>query len=185
MSWKVNPEMRILFYLALFSSLLGCAENTSKGGLARYNQSKDIYYFYGDIDSNSYQSIIEVLNQNPNKEVKFVVDSNGGRINGLERAMDAIRSHGKVHWVVPENNGCYSACALLGISASKIDGTLYFHSPSSAYKNADYMLAGRNEVIIKRIVSYGYDQYMVERLLYSVNIYTKLKFKDGVIQKTR
>lgn len=112
-----------------------------------------------------------------------MVDSNGGRINGLEKAMDAIRSHGKVNWVVPEKNGCYSACALLGIAASKIDGTLYFHSPSSAYKNKDYMLAGRNQEIINRIVSYGYEQYMVERLLYSVNIFTKLKFIDGVLQK--
>ena len=177
--------MRVLFYVLLISSMLGCAENTSKVGLARYNQAKDTYYFYGDIDSNSYQSIIEVLNQNKDKQVKFVVDSNGGRINGLERAMDAIRSHGKVYWVVPEDNGCYSACALLGISAAKIDGTLQFHSPSSAYKNADYMLAGRNEEIINRVTSYGYDRYMVERLLHSVNIYTKLKFKDGVMQKTR
>jgi hypothetical protein len=42
-----------------------------------------------------------------------------------------------------------------------------------------------NEEIIKKIVSYGYDRYTAERLLYSVNIYTKLKFRNGVLQKTR
>ena len=177
--------MKFILYVLLFSALLGCAENNSKKGQARYNQANNTYYFYGDTDSNSYESIIRALDQNKDKDVKFVVDSNGGRINGLEKAMDAIRSHGRVYWVVPEHNGCYSACALLGIAAAKIDGTLYFHSPSSAYKNEDYMLAGRNQEIINRLVSYGYDQSMVERLLNSVNIFTKLKFNDGVLQKTR
>lgn len=177
--------LRTILCALLLAQLTGCAADHGKNGLAKYSQKNDTYYFYGDIDSNSYQSIIDVLNQNKNKQVKFVVDSNGGWIDGLEPAMDAIRSHGNVYWVVPQNNGCYSACALLGISAAKIDGTLYFHSPSSAYKNKDFMLAGRNDEIIKKIVSYGYDQYMVERLLNSVNIYTKLKFNDGVLQKTR
>ncbi len=177
--------LKLLLCALLASLLAGCAADHGKNGLARYSAKNDTYYFYGDIDINSYQSIIEVLNQNKNKQVKFVVDSNGGWIDGLEHAMDAIRSHGNVYWVIPEGNGCYSACALLGISAAKIDGTLYFHSPSSAYKNKDFMLAGRNDEIIKKIVSYGYDQYMVERLLNSVNIYTKLKFSDGVLQKTR
>lgn len=172
-------------YALLAAKLAGCAADNGKNGLVKYNHENDTHYFYGDIDSNSYKSIIDVINQNKNKQVKFVVDSNGGWIDGLEPAMNAIRSHGNVYWVVPENNGCYSACALLGISAAKIDGTLYFHSPSSAYKNKDFMLAGRNDEIIKKIVSYGYDQYMVERLLNSVNIYTKLKFNDGVLQKTR
>ena len=175
--------MKFILYISLLYSLYGCAENTSKTGLAIHNQANNTYYFYGDIDSKSYESIIQILDQNKNKEVRFVVNSNGGRINGLEKAMDAIRSHGKVHWLVPEKNGCYSACALLGIAAWKIDGILYFHSPSSAYKNKDYMLAGRNEEIINRLVSYGYEQYMVERLLYSVNIFTKLRFIDGVLQK--
>lgn len=177
--------LRVLIYVLLLSQLAGCAADNEKNGLAKYNQKNDTYYFYGDIDSNSYKSIIEVLNQNKDREVKFVVDSNGGWIDGLEPAMDAIRVHGKVFWVVPEQNGCYSACALLGISAAKIDGTLQFHSPSSAYKNKDFMLAGRNDEIIKKIVSYGYNQFMVERLLNSVNIYTKLKFNNGVLEKTR
>ena len=172
--------MRLLFSILGLIALTGCADT---GAVMKRQSSDNTYYLHGDVDANSYKSIIDVLSKNQRKPVTFVVDSNGGWITGIENAMDAMRAHGQVHWIVPENGGCYSACALLGISAAKIDGTLNFHSPSSSYKNSDYMLTGRNEQIIQKIVSYGYNRLLVERLLNSVNIYSKLKFKDGVLQK--
>lgn len=44
------------------------------------------------------------------------------------------------------------------------------------------MLAGKNDEIAKKIISYGYDEQMVERMLNSVNIFLTLTFKEGVIQ---
>jgi hypothetical protein len=41
------------------------------------------------------------------------------------------------------------------------------------------MLLARNDRIIKKLVSYGYDKLMAERLMSSINIKTKLEFRDG------
>lgn len=44
------------------------------------------------------------------------------------------------------------------------------------------MLAGKNDEIARKIVSYGYDEQMVEKMLNSVNIFSTLTFKDGVME---
>jgi hypothetical protein len=41
---------------------------------------------------------------------------------------------------------------------------------------------GRNESVMNRLISYGYDKAMIEGLFRSVNIYKKLQFKEGVLQ---
>ena len=169
---------RVVF-IAIFLFTLGCAQ-TAK--VLRYDASHDMYYLNGDLDSNSYQEIADLLESNKNRPVTIVAKSNGGRLVGLEGAMDAIRAHGQVHWIVPTYSHCYSACAVLGLSASKIDGTLYFHSIFSSYKKTTFQLMGRNESVMNRLISYGYDKAMVEGLFRSVNIYKKLQFEDGVLQ---
>ncbi|MEO0048356.1 MAG: hypothetical protein RLZZ410_1315 [Pseudomonadota bacterium] len=142
----------------------------------------NVYYLNGDMDSNSYQEISDLLSHHQGQSVTIVARSNGGKLVGLEGAMDAIRAHGRVQWVVPSYSHCYSACAVLGLSSSKIDGALYFHSIYSSYKNTTFQLMGRNESVMKRLISYGYDTKMVEGLFGSVNIYKKLQFNDGVLQ---
>lgn len=174
--------MRLLPWILAFSLMVattGCVQNST---LVRHDPTSNTYLLYGEIDSNTYESIIEVLNKNQGHPVKFEVNSNGGWIAGLDRAMDTIRAHGQVHWEVPNHNVCFSACALLGIAASRINGKLQFHSLSATYRGSRYMLAGKNEEITKKIVSYGYDQKTAERMLNSVNIFSALTFKDGVIQ---
>ena len=170
--------MKKIFYLLFLFVVAGCADNQSA---VKYNQTNDRHYLSGDLNAHSYESIIQVLNQNQNKKVTFVVDSLGGYVSGIEDAMDAIHAHGQVNWIV--RNRCYSACALLGISASHIDGTLYFHSVNAEYGKTTYASLGRNERIIKRIVSYGYSQSMANKLLSSINIQTKLEFNDGVLEQ--
>ena len=169
---------RVVF-LALFLFTVGCAQ-TAK--VFRYDAYNDVYYLNGDLDSNSYQEIADLLVNHKNKPVTIIAKSNGGRLVGLEGAMDAIRAHGQVHWIVPASSYCYSACAVLGLSASKIDGTLYFHSIFSSYKKTTFQLMGRNESVMSRLISYGYDKAMIEGLFRSVNIYKKLQFKEGVLQ---
>jgi len=168
-----------IFVFALTAVATGCTQN---GTLVRHNTANNTYQLRGEFDVNTYESIIEVLTKNQGRPVKFEVNSNGGWIAGLDRAMDAIRAHGKVDWEVRGDDICYSACALLGIAASKINGTLQFHSLSASYKESRYMLAGKNDEIAKKIISYGYDEQMVERMLNSVNIFLTLTFKEGVIQ---
>lgn len=41
---------------------------------------------------------------------------------------------------------------------------------------------GRNESVMNRLISYGYDKDLIEGLFKSVNIYKKLQFKAGVLQ---
>jgi len=159
--------------------MVGCAQSPK---VLRYDTVSQVYRLNGDLDSNSYQEIANVLAQNKNNPVTIVAKSNGGRLAGLEGAMDAIRAHGKVYWIVPSYSHCYSACAVLGLSASKIDGALYFHSIFSSYKNTTFQLMGRNESVMNRLISYGYDKNMIEQLFKSVNIYKKLQFKEGVLQ---
>lgn len=164
----------------IFLLITGCAQAPK---VLRYDASHHLYYLNGDLDSNSYQEIAELLANNQYTPVTIVARSNGGKLVGLEGAMDAIRSHGHVYWVVPSYSHCYSACAVLGLSASKIDGTLYFHSIFSSYKNTTFQLMGRNESVMNRLISYGYDKNMIEQLFKSVNIYKKLRFKEGVLQQ--
>lgn len=159
--------------------MAGCAQSSK---VLRYDTVSQVYYLNGDLDSNSYQEIAEVLARNQNNPVTIVARSNGGKLVGLEGAMDAIRTHGKVYWIVPNYSHCYSACAVLGLTAAKIDGVLYFHSIFSSYKNTTFQLMGRNESVMNRLISYGYDKNMIEQLFKSVNIYKKLQFKDGVLQ---
>lgn len=168
-----------LVLLTIFLVIGACAQS---GKALRYDASHNVYYLNGDMDSNSYQEISDLLAANKNRSVTIVARSNGGRLVGLEGAMDAIRAHGKVHWIVPDYSHCYSACAVLGLSSSKIDGTLYFHSIFSSYKNTTFQLMGRNESVMNRLISYGYDKTMIEGLFRSVNIYQKLQFKEGVLQ---
>ena len=169
--------MKFTLYAFFLITLLGCAENYS---VVKYNETNDKYYLSGDLNLHSYVSITQTLNQNKNKKITFIVDSLGGYVSGIEDAMDAIHAHGQVNWIV--SNRCYSACALLGIAASHIDGTLYFHSINADYGNTSYVSLARNERIIKKIISYGYDQSMANKLLSSINIQTKLQFKNGILQ---
>jgi len=171
--------MHKLILICVLLSLIACAQ-TAK--VLRYDPYNDVYYLNGDLDSNSYQEIADLLVNHKNKPVTIIARSNGGRLVGLEGAMDAIRAHGQVHWIVPASSHCYSACAVLGLSASKIDGTLYFHSIFSSYKKTTFQLMGRNESVMSRLISYGYDKAMIEGLFRSVNIYKKLQFKEGVLQ---
>jgi hypothetical protein len=165
--------------IAIFLVIAACVQTTK---VLRYDASSDVYHLNGDMDSNSYQEITDLLAANKNRSVTIIAKSNGGRLVGLEGAMDAIRAHGKVHWIVPAQSYCYSACAVLGLSASKIDGALYFHSIFSSYKKTTFQLMGRNESVMSRLISYGYDKAMIEGLFRSVNIYKKLQFNDGVLQ---
>ena len=167
----------VLLFIVLV--ITACAQSSK---VLRYDGFHDVYYLNGDLDSNSYQDIADLLAQNKNRPMTIVARSNGGKLVGLEGAMDAIRAHGQVHWIVPSYSHCYSACAVLGLSSSKIDGTLYFHSIFSSYKNTTFQLMGRNESVMNRLISYGYDKGMIEQLFRSVNIYKKLQFKDGVLQ---
>jgi hypothetical protein len=171
--------MKKLLITLLVLALVACATTPKT---MSYDRNSHVYYLNGDMDSNSYQEIADVLSHHQGQPVTIVARSNGGKLVGLEGAMDAIRGHGGVHWVVPTYSHCYSACAVLGLSSSKIDGTLYFHSIFSSYKNTTFQLMGRNESVMKRLISYGYDAKMVEGLFGSVNIYKKLQFNDGVLQ---
>jgi|GEM_PF-2682957 len=170
--------IKALLFTFLFV-LVGCAQPSK---VLRYDEASQFYYLNGDLDSNSYEEIASLLAQNKGKKVTIIARSNGGRLVGLEAAMDAIHAHGQVHWKVPNNAYCYSACAVLGLSSSKIDGTLNFHSIFSSYKSTTFQLRGRNDSVISRLISYGYDKNLVEQLFQSVNIYKKLQFKDGVLQ---
>jgi hypothetical protein len=171
--------MKTICITLMMLALVGCAQTAKT---LRYDHLSDVYYLNGDMDSNSYQEIADMLLHHQDKPVTIVARSNGGKLVGLEGAMDAIRAHGRVHWIVPSYSHCYSACAVLGLSSSKIDGALYFHSIYSSYKNTTFQLMGRNESVMKRLISYGYDAKMVEGLFGSVNIYKKLQFNDGVLQ---
>lgn len=159
--------------------LAACAQAPK---VLHYDATRQVYHLDGDMDANSYQEIVDLLNHNLGREVTIVARSNGGRLVGLEGAMDAIRAHGQVHWIVPSSSHCYSACAVLGLSSARVDGALYFHSIFSSYKSTTYQLLGRNESIMNRLISYGYDKNMIEQLFKSVNIYKKLEFKNGVLQ---
>lgn len=171
--------MKKILMTLMMLCVAGCAPATKT---LKFDQARNVYYLNGDMDSNSYQEIEETLSRHAHEPVTIMARSNGGKLAGLEGAMDAIRAHGRVHWVVPHYAYCYSACAVLGLSSAKIDGTLYFHSIFSSYKSTTFQLMGRNESVIKRLTSYGYDKNMVEHLFDSVNIYKKLQFNDGVLQ---
>ncbi len=145
----------------------------------RKGTEQGTYYLSGEISSNTYRSLIEVLNKNKGSTIYVLANSNGGWIAGIDEAMDAIRQHGQVNWEVSEHNICYSACALLGIAAKRINGTLQFHSLSASYKDSRYIMAGKNEELVEKIISYGYERELAEKLLNSVNIFTKVTFKDG------
>ena len=168
--------MKYLLSIFFVIGLVSCAENYS---VVKYNETNDKYYLSGDLNLHSYESITQVLNRNKNKKITFVVDSLGGYVSGIEDAMNAIHNHAQVNWIV--RSRCYSACALLGIAASRIDGTLYFHSINADYGKTSYMSLARNERIIKKIISYGYNQQMANRMLSSINIQTKLQFRDGTL----
>jgi len=169
--------MKFLLPIFFLVGLISCAENNSA---VKYNEANDKYYLSGDLNLHSYESIVNVLNQNQGKKITFIVNSLGGYVSGIEDAMDAIHRHGQVSWIVQRN--CYSACALLGISASHIDGTLYFHSINADYGNTSYASLVRNERITNKIISFGYNQSMAKKLLSSINIQIKLEFIDGVLQ---
>lgn len=143
------------------------------------------YYLDGDLTSESYRQLIELLAQNQGVPITIHARSNGGKVAGIENAMDAIHQHGQVYWKVARHSKCYSACALLGLSSSKIDGTLYFHSVYSSYKDVTYKLMAKNNGIRTRLISYGYDEALVSQLFSSINIYTKLKFNEGFLEETR
>ena len=177
--FNIHPNRRGLVTLTFIStlfliSLIGCAENYN---VPRYNETNNKYYLSGDLNLHTYESIIQIVEKNKDKKITLVVDSLGGYVSGIEDAMDAIHAHGEVSWIV--RSRCYSACALLGIAASRIDGTLYFHSINAGYGNTSYMSLTRNDHIIKKLISYGYNKNFAEKLMSSINIQTKLEFHDG------
>ncbi len=175
--------MKPAIYLFIIFTLLLSAACASNDGLLRRQAANNTYFLSGEMSGNTYRSLIEALDTSKGQPIHIVANSNGGWITGIDQAMDAIRSHGQVYWEVPRQSVCYSACALLGIAAQKINGTLQFHSPSASYNSNRYMMAGKNEELIEKIISYGYERETTEKLLKSVNIFSKLVFVDGVLQK--
>ena len=166
-----------LFLSGLLLFLIpGCSPTT---GYVKASNEANIYYISGEINNNTFHSIIETLKANRNKEITFIANSNGWWITGINDAMDSIREHGDVNWVVPQGNICISACALLAISSNRIDGNLGFHSLFATYKGHRYMMYGDNAKLIDKIISYGYPRQLVEKLLNSMNIFYRLSFKDG------
>lgn len=174
---RIFSSSHLKTYTAILTLLNGCV--SGQGTLIQ--ESAQAYKLSGQMSDASYRALIVVLEKNKDEPIEIIANSNGGWITGIDEAMDAIRKHGRVFWRVPQGGICQSACALLGIAANKIDGTLAFHSISATYNNNRYMMAGKDEELIEKIISYGYKQDTAERLLKSVNIFVKLNFKDGVM----
>jgi hypothetical protein len=172
-----------IFNILLFSLILQACATPSPSFI--FNHSDHIYYLNGDLQSSSYLDLIKILNENSGKPVTVIANSNGGKVMRIEDAMDAMRAHGQVYWKVKRGGRCYSACALLGLSATKIDGTLHFHSVFSSFKDTTYKFSARNISIRSRLISYGYDESFVNRLFDSIYIYTKLRFVDGKLDEVQ
>jgi len=171
----VNLISFLLLGLLLFL-IPGCS---STAGHVKTSNEPNFYYISGEINANTFDSIIKILKANHNKQITFVANSSGGWITGINDAMDSIREHGDVNWLVPRGSICNSACALLAISSNRIDGELGFHSLFATYKGHRYMMYGDNAKLVDKMISYGYPRELVEKLLNSVNIFYRLSFKEG------
>ena len=167
-----------LLVIIMFA-LSGC---TDQGHLALLNSvNQNVYSFQGRIDSISYQNIINILKINADLPVIINANSNGGYIDGILDAMDAIHNHGQVTWNVKSYDACVSACAVLGMSAKNINGKLNFHSVYTRYDSKSYKLLGNNDEIQTRLIQFGYDTQLVKQFFKSINIYRSIEFKDGKI----
>ncbi len=171
------------FYISLLLlALISCAGSNQYYATPKliYENS---YELRGRIDEKTYIAIVENLKTHPKQHVKYLVNSSGGYVAGILEAMDAIHQHGQVEWEVLPGNICQSACALLAMSSKKINGNLDFHSVYSRYREDKYMMLGNNEEIKNKLMSFGYPENLIFSLFDSINIYKKLEFKNGVLQK--
>lgn len=171
---------KFFLIIILVGLLYGCASPKKIAGLQPHSTDGS-FIFSGSINNDTYDAIIATLNQFPNQEIIITVNSNGGYIDGILEAMDAIRDHGQVTWTVPNYNQCLSACAVLGMAAHNINGILGFHSTYTKYRSQSFKLLGNNEEIKSRLVSYGYDSSLVNQMFQSVNIFRSIEFKNGKI----
>ena len=167
------------FWIIAVLVLSGCADHGNRALLSSVNHN--VYSFQGPINSASYQNIIDILKANVDQLVIINANSNGGYIDGILEAMDAIHNHGQVTWNIKSYDACVSACAVLGMSAKNINGKLNFHSVYTRYNSKSYKLLGNNEEIQNRLIQFGYDAQLVKQFFKSVNIYRSIEFKDGKI----
>ena len=162
--------------------LIGCASSNNLALLK--SATNDLNFtFSGRIDRESYRNLIEVINSYPNQHITIHANSNGGYIDGILDAMDAIHEHGKVTWSVTSYHQCVSACAVLGMSAQQINGKLSFHSVYTQYNSKTYKLLGNNDEIQQRLIDFGYDPQLVKQIFLSINIYRSLEFFNGKIKQ--
>lgn len=163
----------------IFLCLISCAGG---GYYATPKYLYDNYYsLTGRMDEKSYDAIIELIKNKPTQSIKILANSRGGYVAGILDAMDAIHKHGRVSWDVSAGSVCQSACAVLALSASKINGELDFHSVYGQYNKDKYMMLGNNDEIKNKLISFGYSQDLISKLFGSINIYKTLKFQDGVL----
>ena len=139
------------------------------------------FTFSGRIDQESYRHIIEIINTYPNQAIVINANSNGGYIDGILEAMDAIHKHGNISWNVSNYDRCLSACAVLGMSAKTINGKLSFHSTYTRYDSKTFKLLVNNNEIQERLISFGYDPQLVKQIFLSINIYRSIEFMHGEI----
>lgn len=172
---------RFYLYLSLVI-LISCAGSNQYYAIPKHLNDNS-YDLRGRIDEKTYIAIVENLKIHPKQRIKYIVNSSGGYVAGIIDAMDAIHQHGQVEWEVPPDNVCQSACALLALSASKINGSLDFHSVYGRYKEDKYIMLGNNQEIKNKLISFGYPENLLISLFDSINIYKKLEFKNGILQK--
>ncbi len=160
--------------------LVGCAG--SKNLALLKSSANDLnFVFTGRIDQQSYRNIIDVINAHPHQKITIHANSNGGYIDGILEAMDAIHQHGQVIWNVSQYDKCVSACAVLGMSAKHINGKLSFHSVYTRYDAKSYKLLGNNDEIQQRLIGFGYDAQLIKQIFLSINIYRSIEFLNGKI----
>ena len=181
--------IRFFFVMMLFC-------NISYAGCNEYYNVDDDYSFYimeldivndvkhfslnGIYDNSTCYKISQVIKVYSNYDIVIHADSRGGRADELLQIMDIIHTHGRVTWIVDDGAECMSSCAITGIAANKIDGTLQFHGIT--IKNTNIPVKHLSNKINKKIKEYGFEGPKIEKLLDTIYILTPLTFKNGIIQ---
>lgn len=164
----------MLKLLVVILSLLGCTTSPT--------QIKEItpteYIISGELDSDGYERIRNIINLNKTKKIVFRVTSPGGSTQGLYETMDAIHRHGQVYWRIV--GYCDSACGILALSSTHATGKIRLHSASRYSTKGDrFMSASDNNIIISKLKSYGYNTLKFEYMFNSIYIITSIDLLDG------
>lgn len=166
--------MKLLLLTLLSIALIGCA---STPPVIQQLDEHD-YKITGKLDKPEYDKIISIVRAHPKEHINFYVSSDGGTSADLFEAMDAVHSHGMVHWYT---NHCDSACGVMALSTGHAQGGIRLHSFYKRQHGHVYAAPEYNQQLLERLGRYGYDVNYLDHMFHSVEELWDVHLEDGKI----